>query len=445
MAMTRRRNRANWRVLAIVPLFAGFVAVTGGSAGSAPVGGGCGGDHWVATWMAAPSDSASLADFSFNPITSVGDQTYRMVITPHRAGATLRVHLTNRLSPAEVSFTSVTVGKQAGGPQVSSDSLRTVTFDGASSVTVPAGGDVVSDPVALSFGSFEPLAVSVYVPGSSRAPTEHLQGMATSYYGSPGTGDQTHDVGGGSLDRTTTSVLYVSGVDVLAPASASTLVAFGDSITEGFVGGGYSEVPQSPAAVDQNLRPTDFLQRRLDAAGIPISVVNSGIWGNRLLDDALRTLPQLGPRGLTRIQPDVLEVAGVTDAIVMFGANDFAIPEWATTAEMIAGYTEAVYRLQAAGIRVVLGTNPPLKYSLLAGNFAPFSDQRRVELNDWVRSQQIADGVVDYDALLADPNADAIILSQYRGLDNHVGPAGYAAMADLIDIAALRGSGCGRN
>ncbi|MBB5917596.1 lysophospholipase L1-like esterase [Nocardia transvalensis] len=411
------------------------------SAGADPAESGCAGPHWVGSWLIAASDATPVSDMALTPTMSLADQTYRIVVTPHLGGETLRLHLTNRLGPLPVTFASVTVARQAQGAAIDPDTLRAVTFGGSPSATAAPGTELISDPIPLHVDAFAPLAVSAYVPGLSAPATENIVGLSTSYYGPPGSGDQTADATGAALTMRTTSVLFAGGVDVLAPAQESSVVALGDSISTGYAGATYFEGPQDPAIVDRNLRYTDFLQHRLDAAGIPITVLNSSIWGNRVVRN--QTIPQTGPGALARLQHDVIDTAGVSDAIIASGTNDLAFPPTQNPEQLAAGYTEIIDRLHAAGIRVHLATIPPSVRSFIAGGLAPEAEGVRQRVNDWIRTQQLSDSVIDFDAVLRDPADPA---AQRPDLVSptlvHPNPKGHQALADAIDLASFQGSAC---
>ncbi|MFE3445235.1 GDSL-type esterase/lipase family protein [Nocardia sp. NPDC059180] len=435
-----RSGRGFWRVS-----FAGrwLVAVVAAATVAVPVTAAaqpsCGGSHWVGSWMAAPSDSLSAADPSLIPQLSVSNQTYRLVITPHRGGSSLRVHLTNRTRPVAVEFAHVTIGVHAGGGALVPGTVREVSFGGQPGVTAGPWSDVVSDPVALDFWAFQSLAVSVHVPGLAVLPTEHFNANATSYYSLPFAGDATADLTGSRLPLRTTAMPFVSGLDVQAPAAVSTVVAFGDSITDGYVSANLLGTPQDMSVVDRNVRYPDFLQRRIDAAGLPFSVVNAGISGNRVTRDGF--IPQFGPAAVARVQQDVIDKAGATDVIILEGINDLGIPIGASYEQLVAGYTDLINRLHAAGLKVHLGTILPASNALADGMITiPQANPVRQRVNTWIRSQTLADSVIDFDAALRDPVNPDVLDPRYAGPDNlHPSPAGYAAMAEAIDLDAFTG------
>jgi len=104
-----------------------------------------GNDHWVASWTASPSDSATPFDAAGYPVPEVlVNQTLRMIITPHLGGSIVRIHLSNRFGKAPALFGRVTVGLEGHGAV---SGLTAVTFGGSAQVRVPVGQDVISDPV----------------------------------------------------------------------------------------------------------------------------------------------------------------------------------------------------------------------------------------------------------------------------------------------------------
>ncbi|MFF1555650.1 GDSL-type esterase/lipase family protein [Rhodococcus erythropolis] len=306
----------------------------------------------------------------------------------------------------------------------------------------------MSDPVELDFNAWEALSLSIFVPGLAALPTEHFNGNATSFYGPPGSGDLTTDVGGAPLAFSTTSVPLASGLDVLAPEAASTLVTLGDSITDGYAAGDILGepnpigFPQSSGAIDADATYPDFLQRRIDEAGLPISVANAGVSGNRVIASGF--IPQFADSMVARLQDDVLDVPSVTDVVILGGTNDLGIPIGASFEQLTAGYMNLIDRLHSAGIAVHLGTIPPASNAVLDGILTlPYANPVRLRVNEWIRTQTMTDSVVDFDAALRDSVNPNIMASQFAGSDNlHPSAAGYTATASTVDLTRLRGSMC---
>ncbi|MFE6861714.1 GDSL-type esterase/lipase family protein [Nocardia sp. NPDC057668] len=433
-----RSARAGAGMLAALT-FAGIVGT--GPARAETGEGSCAGERWVGAWTASPSDAVGLIDPLLRPIASIGEQTYRVVVTPHRGGRQVRIKLTNRFRPLPLTVGRVTVAGQTAGAGVEAATLRPVTFGGRAGVTVEPGGELLSDPVEFASTAWESLAVSVYLPGPAPALSGHFNGNATSYYTAPGSGDSAADVTGAAYGLTTTSAPLVSAVEVTAGTAVSAVVALGDSITDGYVSADYLGVPQHSGILDADARYPDFLQRRIDAAGLPLVVLNAGISGNELVDDGI--IPMFGPGLVSRLDSDVLAQTAVSDVIVLAGINDLDSPLGTDYDGLVAGYTALIARLHAAGLRVHLGTLTPAGDSLIGDTLAPRQNPIRLRVNDWIRAQRLSDSVIDFAAALQDPADPDRLDPRYAGPDLlHPNPAGYHAMAEVVDLSALGGNGC---
>jgi lysophospholipase L1-like esterase len=394
-------------------------------------------DHWVGSWTASPTDAVTPFDAAGLPVPEVlADQTLRMIVTPHLGGTEMRLHLSNRFGYATARFADVTVGI-AGTSSVSD--ITPVTFGSRREVSVTQGHDVVSDPVAFKFAAFTPLAVSIFIPGIQSYPTKHWNANAMSYYSPPETGDLTTVASNFLFSLPTEAWLYVDGIDVEAPVATGAIVAFGDSITDGFVSSTPLSLPVSLAVANKNGRYPDDLQRRIDAAGLPISVLNAGIGSNRLVTDGEPLL--LGLSGVQRFQADALDVPGVKGVIVQEGINDLGIPPAVTTpSELITGYKTIIAMAHAEGVKIWLGTLLPASNAIIDGTAtAPMSEIYREQVNAWIRSQHLADGVIDFDAAMRDPHDPSILNPLYASTDHlHPNLLGYEVMANTVSLAMLQ-------
>ena len=314
----------------LVPLVA--LALTAGATRASPR---CRGRHWLGVWAASPSDAAN---------DGFVDQSLRLIVTPTFGGRRARVRLSNRFGRQPVTFDAGWIARRASGATLVPHSSRRLRFAGHRTVTIPAGAEVVSDPVTFRFGPFKDLAISVHVQGASGPATEHALALQTSYASPPGSGDHSADQGGSAFTVESTRRTYVTDVEVKAPRRVGAVVALGDSITDG----------TGPRDVSQ--RYTDFLARRLAAArrGRPrLSVLNAGLGGTGLLNDAFL----FGPSALHRLDADVIGQAGASAVIVLDGTNDLSGPS--NVDDVIAALRTIVDRLHDAGLSVLLGTQIP--------------------------------------------------------------------------------------
>jgi lysophospholipase L1-like esterase len=402
----------------------------------------CSASRWVGSWTASPTDAQTSFDASLN-VLSFGDrQTFRMILSPHFGGDRVRLHLSNRFGTRPVTFNRVRLALQRSGASLVPGSSRRVHFAGRSAVTVPAGHDVVSDPLRLSFAPFDDLAVSIYVDRSPGIPTEHWSARQTSYLTAPGAGNKTAARRGASFSQPTTARYYVDGLDVRAPRRVGSVVALGASITDGFQGPP-NLVPEDPGSIDRNQRYPDFLARRLLAHPRPLSVLNAGITGNRVLADGY--YPYFGRSAISRLRADVLRQAGVTDVIVEEGLNDIGQTPGITAAAIIDGYKRMIARIHAAGLRVQLGTLTPMRGASVPSYGSAAANALRRAVNKWIRNQNRSNGVIDFAHAVRDPDNRSHLAPRYDGGDHlHLNPRGYRRLARAVSLGELARPRCAR-
>ncbi|GAA2345801.1 SGNH/GDSL hydrolase family protein [Streptomyces kunmingensis] len=358
---------------------------------------------------------------------SFTNQTLRMVVHPSVSGAAARITLSNRYSPQALEIAAVDVAVQASGGAAKPGTTRHVTFGGSGRLTIAAGAERISDAVPIRVEAEQNLLVSLFVPGTTGVSTWHSDAFDTTY---TAVGDHTGDVGADAFDTTTTSWYYLAGLDVVSPTAKGTVVAFGDSITDGYHSstGTYTRWP-------------DFLARRIADRPGPrkLSVVNAGIGGNRVLTDVPN--PWQGVSALKRFDHDALGRPGVKDVILLQGINDIgnnAGPEGRplTAQDLIDGYRTLIDRAHTAGVRLIGATLMPNKGN---GYYTPAAEEIRRDVNEWIRTSGAFDGVVDFDLALRDPADPAALDSAYDSGDHiHPDDAGMRAMADAVDLRLLR-------
>ena len=373
--------------------------------------------HWVGTWATSPvSEGEAFAD-----------KTLRQIVHISIGGDWLRVRLSNRFGTVPLVIDAASIGIQEAGASVVPGSLRALTFGGEASIAIAAGAKVLSDPVKLSVADEADLAVSLYVSEDTGGSTSHDFAWQTSYISS---GDLT---GEASMpeDDPRTSWFWLTGVEVLAHRDDThAVVTFGDSITEGCC---------NPDNTDTNTRYPDFLARRLLARYKGnVAVINEGISGNRILNDFF------GPNAQVRLDPDVLTQSGVTHVILLEGINDIGFPVLfpgpdPSADEIIAGYKQIIERVHAMGLKIFFGTLLPY---YPASYFSAAGEAKRQAVNEWVRTSNLHDGVVDFDKAMRDPSDPEpfpTLLPAYDSGDHlHPSVAGYKQMGKIAE-RALRG------
>jgi len=209
-------------------------------------------EHWVPTWgtaqqlirMPPPAPPAqpvattatqppSTAPAQANPpfrVTTLNNQTVRMVLRTTIGGRRVRVKLSNAFAMLPVAVGSAHVARRGTEAGILAGSDRPLTFGGRQSFTLMPGVVVVSDPVDLDVPALTDLAVSLFFPRDTGTPTTHSTGLRPTYVSSEG------DFSGASefpLAGTTQQYYWLSSVEVIARPEAAAIVAFGDSITDG--------------------------------------------------------------------------------------------------------------------------------------------------------------------------------------------------------------------
>jgi lysophospholipase L1-like esterase len=317
------------------------------------------------------------------------------------------------------------------GPAIGDGSDRALTFGGRSSVTIPPGAPILSDPVALAVPDLGSVAVSLFLPEITPTTTWHNEGVQTAYVSGPG--DFT---GAAGFEPALTFMprIFLSEIQVDAAPGARAIVTFGDSITDG-----------AASTPDANHRWPDFLAERLHAAGSEVAVINQGISGARVLRD------RMGDNALARFDRDVLSQPHADTVVLMMGINDIGWPgtllvpegEPAPSAEdIIGGYQQLIARAHANGMRIVGATLTPFE-NTFAGNplFGYYNEEKeakRQKVNEWIRSSGAFDGVIDFDAATRDPANPRHIRADFDSGDHlHPQDTGYKAMADSIDLGVL--------
>ncbi len=374
---------------------------------------------WVRSWAAAPQ--APLSVQANRPIPDLTDQTVRQVVRLSAGGTRLRIRLSNEMSDAPLRIDAVTAALAGPDGSIVAGSSRAVTFAGNRDVLVPPHAPFVSDALAWRVEPAQHIAISIHFVKPPSAPTVHSHAAATAWIAA---GNQTAAV---QLNRAIRfgQRLVIAAVDVEADRGGRTVVAFGDSITDG-----------ARATDNADTRYPDQLADRLRAAGMAgVAVANAGIGGNRLLDDGT------GLNALARFDRDVLAVPGVSHVIVLEGVNDIGTATrqrqpLPTADRLIAAYRQMIDRAHDRGVRVILATILPYRG---AGYWSAEGEAVRIAVNAWIRTTRTADGVTDFDRALRDPQALDRMAARFDGGDAlHPNDAGFAAMAQAIDLKMLR-------
>src|SRR6185312_6334009 len=375
--------------------------------------------QWNGTWASSPMLATS--GFAVHPFSAT---TLREVVHVSAGGSQVRVRFTNAYGLDHLIIRDAHVALSAGGSAIQPGTDHALTFGGANTISIPPGAEMFSDPVALDVPPLSDLAVSFFLPPQiMRAETYHDLANQDNFIAD---GDQ---ASAASLAQPTTteSWYFLDGIDVNAVEGSRSIVAFGDSITDGH-----------HSTLNGNARWPDFLAGRLqhDPAFQHVGVLNQGISGNRVLND------QTGPNALSRIDRDILSQSGACYLILLESVNDIGRqrrlsgPHDKVDAQQIEeGLRQIAEAAREHGMKVYGATVTALGTDY----YNEKSEQMREAVNDWIRTSGTFDGVIDFDKITRDPQKPQQLNPLYNSGDGlHPNDAGYKAMGDSIDLALFR-------
>jgi hypothetical protein len=414
------------------------------------------------TSVAAPSGQAwtgameSPIQDAFGPPTGVtwGDQTFREVVTPNVSAAEgdqVRIQLSDPgflsgdgTGPLQIGAATIATRFYEAIPGVTPVPL---TFGGSTSVTIPEGGVIYSDPLTLPFNitAGTPLMVSLWIENSS-LPYLPLNGWPSgdfSYWASSSTPNETGDTTGtpftGSTGAWNGTSILLSGLDVTTPAETvnsspspgdPTTVVAGDNIIDGLGTDAFGDSTNAPS---QRLAGQIYSQGLADGT----SAVDAGIESNQVLtDDASYG----GVSMFSRLDRDVLLEPDVGTVVLDEGLQDLLVNSSATSSEMEEALQALTNVLNGWGVTVIAGTLTPCSgYTGPGGDTCSSTvDGNRTGVNGWIGGGTgigLPNCVADFDGAVtngASPEALATSPTDYDSGDHaNLSAAGYAALAPV--------------
>jgi lysophospholipase L1-like esterase len=374
--------------------------------------------NWVTTWAMAPQ--AAVA--GTRGARGFHAQTVRESIVATVGGSQARIELSNAFGTRPLDIGAASIATAAAGTPVA------LAFAGRPGALIPPGATVLSDPVAFTITPLAQLTVSLYLPGRTGPATVNVDAEQTEHV-APGNVVMTPGLDG--FTSAGRSSYYVTGLDVLAPPTASgAIVALGDSITDG---------------VGSNLDADDGWPADLAHRLSGWAVLNAGIGGNRVLNSSACC----GVDAVARFQRDVAAHSGVRAVILLEGVNDIGFSNHhdrnsaphtnVSAAQIVAGDELIIALAHAGGLRIYGATITPFKK---ARYWTPAGEAKREALNDWILHGNRFDGVIDFATVLQDPSDPQMLNPRYDSGDHlHPNAAGYEQMADAVDPAMLQQAG----
>lgn len=369
---------------------------------------------WVTTWATA----LQIAEpHNRPPQPGLSGNSFRQIVQVSVGGTELRLHLSNLFNTDATEILGVEIARAASmgaSPDIVEGTSVELSFGGQRAITMEPGGEAVSDPVRFPLKDRDNLAITIHYGSiSAETLTSHPGSRTSSYIALGNTSDFS------SPAAVTAHWYTISSIDVRPMKESAAIAVLGDSITDG-----------RGTTTNGQDRWTDQLSRSLLKAGKNIAVLNFGLGGNCILRGGL------GPTGESRYPRDLFGHEGVKYIILFEGTNDLGGSRDGrqTATEIQAVWTRIVREAHEKGIKVFGATVTPVKGN---GYYSEDHEAGRQQLNQWIRSGGIFDGVIDFDRMVAsadDPDRlDPAYLFENDWL--HLNAKGYEVMGYGIDTS----------
>ena len=381
---------------------------------------------WTGTWAASPLHMQADPD-SNGTINNFAGRTLRQVVRISIGGTSVRIHLSNRFGIKPVTISDVHFAKAASDRAAVAGTDRRVTFRGSGSITIPAQGEVDSDPISMTLAANSDVSVSMYFPQAvdTNNLTAHRQAWQSVYLASG-------DVSASPTLSVTSSLVnlfFLTNIDVTNTGAAGAVVTLGASITD-----------SSNSSFGQNRRWTNELSNRLVRMGLTVGVLNAGLSGNHLLTDEVFG----GPSAANRFQKDVLSQPNVKWVIFSDDPINDLSGRFGTDVQSLEQFTTPVMQMTAAahakGVKFYCSTLTPTSGR---PDWSPEAETRRQQINDFYKTTQSGcDSVVDLDAATRNPASPLQFLPAYDAGDFvHPNDAGMVAIANSVNLGLFTTNG----
>lgn len=376
---------------------------------------------WTATWSSSPSIAPA------RPARYAKDLTLRFIVRIQLDGDAVRIRLSNIAGKESVRIQECCAALMAEGETQNVDTLKQFTFGGSKECVIPAGAEILSDEMPFGIKRGDDLAVSLYMADMAElASGTDVTGPLSRFWFAEGNHAKEDELPIMHRMKHDT-VFFLSEVDVRTSEKASAAVCFGDSITA-----------QS--------WPDHLAVRGLREGWENLSIIRRGVGGSRVLRQYENLQHRsYGYRGQARFEREVA-AAGVDRVFILHGVNDIIHPDginplrpWSdlsTAEELIEGLFWYVKKGHEMGVKVYLAT-----IVTIVGwpSTTEHKEGIRRQVNAWIRTQTEADGYVDFDAAIRDPDHPELRAPLYDSGDHlHPSLAGAQAMAESIPEAFLK-------
>jgi len=376
--------------------------------------------HWVTTWGCGPQ----LTEPGNLPPAPLAHSTIRQFVHTSIGGRQVRVRFSNAYGTDPVTINGAHIALSGGvllggNGAIDTSTDKALTFRGAPGTVIPPGEVIHSDPIAFELPAITNVAISTWFGNISASTINGHPGSRTTSFITASNAMSAANMNGAA---TTRHWYIITGLEVLADNTSKAIVVLGDSISDG-----------RGSTDDGNNRWPDVLAERLvtNAPTANVATVNMGIGGNAVFGG-------LGPAAVDRFDRDVLNQKGARYLIVFIGVNDIGSgsSSMTTATNIVNAFTQWANKAHARNILAYGATITPFGGS---GYYSALHEQERQYVNDWIRTNTVFDGVIDFDATVRDPGDPTKFKDEYYPGVNandwlHLNVAGYQAMGESVDL-----------
>lgn len=363
--------------------------------------------NWVGTWAAA-AEFTGKGDMPASPLTN---RSLREVVKVSVGGRQLRMRLSNEFSKQPVVIKSVFIADALDSCDIVRRSARYLSFGGKRSVTIQPGQCAVSDVCAFPLKALQRLAVTISYGDTPENATSHRGSRTTSYI-----------INGEAKPKTSFAVServdhWYSIAAIEVPQEGQECIAvIGNSITDG-----------RGSTTNLQNRWTDVMAETLNTKSSKSwGVLNLGIGGNCVLRGGL------SEPAVKRFDRDILGQSGCTAVVIFEGINDLGGSDGhceQTAGELIEAFKGFIKKAHDRGQKVYLATITPFgKCFYDKGNL--FKEAARQTVNTWIRTNKEADGYIDFDEAMRDPEHPAQLKADLQEDWLHPNAKGYRVMGE---------------
>ena len=382
-------------------------------------------NKYVSMW----GNAISIADRK--PENYAKDLTLRYSIHPVFDGDKLKITLDNFCGTQPVTISEVYIADNVAksSREIKQETVKAVTFDGQTSVTIQAGEAVVSDEVEFVVKRGNDISVSFYLGDFTQMRSAVLiTGPLSKGYYSVGNYAASAELPL-DLTRNTNWFYFLSNIDIYTDSSNRALVCYGDSIT--------------------SQAWPDYLSLRVEKEQkMHTAIVRRAASGTRILRQYDNiTYDSYGLKGATRF-PREAKVSGADTIIIQHGINDIIHPvgvevnpfrPWSdlpTAQELIDGLRMYVEKAREYGLKVHIGTLLPIDGWR---TYEPFRNDLRNAVNEWIRTTDEIDGYIDFDAALRAADKPEAFAEGFDSGDHlHPSDKAYERMAMTVPDILLK-------